>query len=404
MMSSTTRSGRWVVQPRLGARAVAGLVDDEAVALQVRSRRPRAPSARRRRRAPSARPDRRGAVTLVTVRPRRAGPSRPRSRVSRSVSRTRAHARDGAGVPSRHGRRHGGSPDGAPSASPPPAAARTSRRVDGRHRRRRRRRRRPRRRASSSAGSPASQPSLITAVGTQFIDRFAASLKDLAIPLFGTNDKAALVTGIVDRLASPSAPRSARRRCGGRWSASSGSSRSARRPVLVPRRPARLDAPPASSPPCCRPRPASARCSGCCACCALGRTRRSAAPADAGVVAPAVPRSPPARWPCSPPAPPCSGGASAAATSSSRRASRPTCRRRPVDGPGAGAGRTDSRRARAVDVHHAERRLLPHRHRAGRPAGRRRRLEAEDRRRSSTTRSRASPSTSSSRWPTSRTR
>jgi DMSO/TMAO reductase YedYZ molybdopterin-dependent catalytic subunit len=40
-------------------------------------------------------------------------------------------------------------------------------------------------------------PTLVTAVGTQFIDRFAASLKDLAVQLFGTNDKPALVTGIV---------------------------------------------------------------------------------------------------------------------------------------------------------------------------------------------------------------
>ncbi len=40
-------------------------------------------------------------------------------------------------------------------------------------------------------------PTLVTAVGTQFIDRYAASLKDLAIQLFGTNDKAALITGIV---------------------------------------------------------------------------------------------------------------------------------------------------------------------------------------------------------------
>ena len=46
-------------------------------------------------------------------------------------------------------------------------------------------------------GIGGSQPSLITAVGTQFIDRFAASLKDLAIALFGTNDKVALIVGIV---------------------------------------------------------------------------------------------------------------------------------------------------------------------------------------------------------------
>jgi DMSO/TMAO reductase YedYZ molybdopterin-dependent catalytic subunit len=46
-------------------------------------------------------------------------------------------------------------------------------------------------------GIAGSQPSLVTAVGTQFIDRFAGSLKDLAIALFGTNDKVALITGIV---------------------------------------------------------------------------------------------------------------------------------------------------------------------------------------------------------------
>jgi DMSO/TMAO reductase YedYZ molybdopterin-dependent catalytic subunit len=39
--------------------------------------------------------------------------------------------------------------------------------------------------------------SLVTSVGDEFIDRFAASLKDLAIELFGTNDKVALVVGIV---------------------------------------------------------------------------------------------------------------------------------------------------------------------------------------------------------------
>ncbi|MET0324676.1 MAG: molybdopterin-dependent oxidoreductase [Ilumatobacteraceae bacterium] len=46
-------------------------------------------------------------------------------------------------------------------------------------------------------GLAGSGPSLISAVGTQFIDRFAASLKDLAISLFGTNDKVALVVGII---------------------------------------------------------------------------------------------------------------------------------------------------------------------------------------------------------------
>ncbi len=40
-------------------------------------------------------------------------------------------------------------------------------------------------------------PSLVSAIGTEFIDRFAGSLKDLAVDLFGTNDKPALVVGIV---------------------------------------------------------------------------------------------------------------------------------------------------------------------------------------------------------------
>ena len=40
-------------------------------------------------------------------------------------------------------------------------------------------------------------PSLIDTIGTEFINRFAASLKQLAVSLFGTNDKAALVVGII---------------------------------------------------------------------------------------------------------------------------------------------------------------------------------------------------------------
>jgi len=40
-------------------------------------------------------------------------------------------------------------------------------------------------------------PSLIDTVGNELIDRFAASLKNLAVSLFGTNDKQALVVGIV---------------------------------------------------------------------------------------------------------------------------------------------------------------------------------------------------------------
>lgn len=40
-------------------------------------------------------------------------------------------------------------------------------------------------------------PSLIDSIGTEFINRFAAPIKDLAIELFGTNDKLALEIGIV---------------------------------------------------------------------------------------------------------------------------------------------------------------------------------------------------------------
>ncbi len=40
-------------------------------------------------------------------------------------------------------------------------------------------------------------PSLVSAVGSQFIDLFGASIKDFAVDLFGTNHKLALVIGIV---------------------------------------------------------------------------------------------------------------------------------------------------------------------------------------------------------------
>ncbi len=46
-------------------------------------------------------------------------------------------------------------------------------------------------------GIAGSDVGLVSAVGSEFIDRFAASLKNLAVQLFGTNDKAALVVGIV---------------------------------------------------------------------------------------------------------------------------------------------------------------------------------------------------------------
>ncbi|MGI9030781.1 MAG: molybdopterin-dependent oxidoreductase [Ilumatobacteraceae bacterium] len=47
---------------------------------------------------------------------------------------------------------------------------------------------------TSVAGSG---PTLVESVGTEFIDRYAASLKDLAVRLFGENDKAALLIGII---------------------------------------------------------------------------------------------------------------------------------------------------------------------------------------------------------------
>jgi DMSO/TMAO reductase YedYZ molybdopterin-dependent catalytic subunit len=46
----------------------------------------------------------------------------------------------------------------------------------------------------AAAGRP---PSLVSAVATRFVDRFAGPLKELAVELFGANDKTALVVGIV---------------------------------------------------------------------------------------------------------------------------------------------------------------------------------------------------------------
>lgn len=47
------------------------------------------------------------------------------------------------------------------------------------------------------AGVTGADPSPVVAVGDRFVDRFAASLKDFAIAVFGTNDKAALIIGTV---------------------------------------------------------------------------------------------------------------------------------------------------------------------------------------------------------------
>ena len=48
-----------------------------------------------------------------------------------------------------------------------------------------------------TAAVAGSDVSLVTAVGSAFIDQFAASLKDVAVAVFGTYDKVALVVGIV---------------------------------------------------------------------------------------------------------------------------------------------------------------------------------------------------------------
>ena len=47
------------------------------------------------------------------------------------------------------------------------------------------------------AAALGSNVTLVTAIGSAFIDRFAGSLKDLAVALFGTNDKIAVIVGIV---------------------------------------------------------------------------------------------------------------------------------------------------------------------------------------------------------------
>lgn len=47
------------------------------------------------------------------------------------------------------------------------------------------------------SGLAGSDQSLIGSVGTSFVDRFAGSLKDVAVAVFGTNDKTALIIGIV---------------------------------------------------------------------------------------------------------------------------------------------------------------------------------------------------------------
>jgi DMSO/TMAO reductase YedYZ molybdopterin-dependent catalytic subunit len=46
-------------------------------------------------------------------------------------------------------------------------------------------------------GTFTGRPTMVVAVGSRFIDGTAGSLKDLAVAVFGTSDKAALVTGIV---------------------------------------------------------------------------------------------------------------------------------------------------------------------------------------------------------------
>ena len=381
-MSSTTRSGRLVGQPVDRRRAVAGLVHDEAVALQVAWRRPRGPSARRRRRARvGAAPVRASivAVTVATVRPRRRVADRGAARVSRPLRGTCAR-RGGRGRTveawlSRPSCRT--APSGPPDHPSAPSCA------SGR--------RRPRRRRGGGCRARRRRARLRDRRVAAVVDhgRRHAVHRPLRGVAQGPRDRPVRHErqGRADhrhrrRVARCSAPCSAGRRCAGRWSASSASSRSA--PSACSRTSTTRSASrrSASSPRSSPRRPGSAPCSACCTCCRLGRRRRrrrtarcqspgesrrlflisagslAVLAAGAAVLGRRLGRSD--------------------VVESARGSDRPAAPA--ASTPGAGrAPATIPDVARADAVHHAERRLLPHRHRPRRAPGRRRRLEAAHR-------------------------
>ncbi len=366
------------LQPRLGARPVAGLVDPQAVALQVGRRRPRGPSARRRRRAPG---ERRSSASRRDSTPRphpgsigRGAEFRDRFACCPYAAGVRAYRfRHGCGdralvrtAPSRRRRRpprvH--PVDGAiagvvaagvrrsASASWCAASAAAGPTLDHR---RRHAVHRPLRGVAEGPGDPAVRHQRQGRPGDRHRGRLdrprrRARQGDRATPRGS---------------ASPASSGSASSDCGRTSTARSG------RPVTGViaailavaaghRHPVRA-APPA----------------------AVGRiAAASTGPVDRASSAPAVPRRRRLRSPCSPPAPPCWASASGAATSSSRPARRRRCPRRPTTVPAADADRARSRDVpgpvdatsrRADDFYRIDTG-------ADDPAGRRRRLDAEDRR------------------------
>ena len=345
----------------------------QAVALQVRRERPPGPSARRRRRAPA---DRRTAVTAGDSTPAPPAPSH-RARVSRwfrgvqarwcgcgrTVSPWPSRPSPRRTAPSR--RRPRPVPRSRLSTAPSPASSLPAS---------------PSASASWCAGSPGLGPSLISAVGTRVhrsVRGVVEGPRGAAVRHQRQGRPRHRHRGRVDR------PR--RRARQGLGPPLVGRGRRLRRlrgdrPVVVPREPARLDRDR-------RGRRVLSTAAGIGTLFGLlwllraGRVargwsrRRRPITRRAGCSSP-----PPARSPCSPPAPPWPASASGAVTSSSRPAPHTD-----LPAPGgvdtaARAVRPVPRRPRAVAVHHAERGLLSDRHRAHRPPGRRRGLDADDQR------------------------
>ena len=217
------------------------------------------------------------------------------------------------------------------------------------------------------SGLAGSGPTLVTAVGTQFIDRFAASLKDLAVAAVRHERQGGAGRRHRRRVAAPRRAYSDGRRRAGCGSASSGSS-------------------PSVSSGCTRyAKDPQGEISTAIVASALRRRRRrgdagrAAAP---GAARPARSRSPTSSAPAGPSrrtfvvtAGVLAAGAVGAAVLGRRVGVHGRRRRGTAPHRAAAAGDRDARAAPApatptiagsVAVHHADRRLLPHRHRARR--------------------------------------